>query len=189
MLFRSDVIPFVPLGDTPMNLCVDLAHRLGERIGRELEIPVFFYEEAARAAKEDVLEAVHRILCIHLGTPPSSFDWQWNDKDREFHRDGAMTPRRFADRYVTLPLDEYVGVYSDSLYGTVRVAERDSTLHLHYGPGLQGPLEHWNYDTFRVSWEATWRGTDLVTFRVSPRGEAAVLELDGAAFARERPQR
>src|SRR5260370_25176333 len=33
--------------------------------------------EAARNAKTDVLRAVHRLLCIHLGTPPEHFDWQW----------------------------------------------------------------------------------------------------------------
>src|SRR5207249_2950056 len=31
-----------------------------------------------RAAKNEMLAVVHRILCIHLGTPPAKFDWQWN---------------------------------------------------------------------------------------------------------------
>jgi bleomycin hydrolase len=69
--------------------------------------------EAARAAKQDVLGIIHRILCIHLGTPPDSFDWQWNDKDKAFHRDGRMTPREFAEKYVTLPIDEYVCLVHD----------------------------------------------------------------------------
>jgi bleomycin hydrolase len=69
--------------------------------------------EAARAAKAEVLRVVHRVLCIHLGTPPERFDWQWTDKDREFHRDGVLTPREFAERYVDLPLDEYVCLVHD----------------------------------------------------------------------------
>jgi bleomycin hydrolase len=69
--------------------------------------------EAARAAKAEVLRAVHRVLCIHLGTPPERFDWQWTDKDREFHRDGVLTPREFAERYVDLPLDEFVCLVHD----------------------------------------------------------------------------
>ncbi len=69
--------------------------------------------EAARAAKEEIIEVIHRILCIHLGTPPRHFDWQWNDKDRDFHRDGPMTPQEFAARYVELPLDEYVCLVND----------------------------------------------------------------------------
>lgn len=66
-----------------------------------------------RAAKEDALATVYRILSIHLGTPPETIDWQWNDKDRTFHRDGMLTPREFADRYVDLPLDDYVCVVND----------------------------------------------------------------------------
>lgn len=42
-----DVIPFVPLGETPMAACVTLARSVGERLGRELSLPVYYYEEAA----------------------------------------------------------------------------------------------------------------------------------------------
>jgi bleomycin hydrolase len=69
--------------------------------------------EAARAAKAEVLRVIHRVLCIHLGTPPGRFDWQWTDSDREFHRDGMLTAREFAERYVGLPLHEYVCLVHD----------------------------------------------------------------------------
>lgn len=42
-----DVIPLVPLDDTPMAYCVELARTLGERLGRELDLPVYLYERAA----------------------------------------------------------------------------------------------------------------------------------------------
>lgn len=64
-------------------------------------------------ARRDVIAVVHRVLAIHLGTPPETFDWQWTDKDRGFHRDGEMTPQEFAQRYVTLPLDDYVCLVHD----------------------------------------------------------------------------
>jgi bleomycin hydrolase len=69
--------------------------------------------EAARATKAEILRVVYRVLCIHLGTPPERFDWQWMDKDREFHRDGVLTPREFAAKYVDLPLHEYVCLVHD----------------------------------------------------------------------------
>jgi bleomycin hydrolase len=69
--------------------------------------------EAARAKKADVLGVIYRVLCIHLGTPPDRFDWQWTDKDRQFHRDGVITPREFAAKYVTLPIDDYVCLVHD----------------------------------------------------------------------------
>lgn len=69
--------------------------------------------KSLRTEKMRILEVVHRILAIHLGTPPASFDWQWTDKDKKFHRDGEMTPLEFAEKYVTVPLDEYVCLVHD----------------------------------------------------------------------------
>jgi glutamate formiminotransferase len=43
----TDVLPFVPVRGTTMEACIALARRVGRRVGNELEIPVFFYEEAA----------------------------------------------------------------------------------------------------------------------------------------------
>ncbi|HET9634280.1 MAG TPA: C1 family peptidase [Terrabacter sp.] len=71
-----------------------------------------------REAKEQVLTSVHRLLCIHLGTPPETFVWQWKDKDGGFHRDGAMTPLEFAERYVTIPLEDYVCLVNDPRPGS-----------------------------------------------------------------------
>jgi len=67
----------------------------------------------ARGTKDAFLHVIYRILAIHLGTPPTTFDWQWLDKDRTFHRDGTLTPQEFAARYITLPLDEYVCLVHD----------------------------------------------------------------------------
>jgi bleomycin hydrolase len=69
--------------------------------------------EQTRAAKREMLTVVHRILCIHLGTPPTRFPWQWNDKNRKFHRAGEMTPQQFARQYLTLPIDDYVCLVHD----------------------------------------------------------------------------
>ena len=43
----ADVIPFVPLRDVNMSDCVDLARKLGQRVGEALCLPVFLYERAA----------------------------------------------------------------------------------------------------------------------------------------------
>jgi bleomycin hydrolase len=67
----------------------------------------------ARAVKADILRVIYRVLSIHLGTPPESFDWQWTDKDRQFHRDGVLTPQEFAARYVELPVADYVCLVHD----------------------------------------------------------------------------
>ena len=71
-----------------------------------------------RKAKQEILTAVYRILSIHIGTPPSRFDWQWRDKDNKFHRDGEMTPQEFARKYVTADLEEYVCLVHDPRPGS-----------------------------------------------------------------------
>ena len=44
----TDVCPLVPIANITMEETVKYAHLLGERIGKELGIPVYCYEEAAR---------------------------------------------------------------------------------------------------------------------------------------------
>jgi glutamate formiminotransferase/formiminotetrahydrofolate cyclodeaminase len=44
-----DVVPFVPVSETSLDDCADLARRLGERIGREFGVPVYLYEHACSA--------------------------------------------------------------------------------------------------------------------------------------------
>lgn len=56
----TDVVPFVPFGDLPMATCVSLAHRLGSRLARDLQIPVYYYGEAARLPERRELERVRR---------------------------------------------------------------------------------------------------------------------------------
>lgn len=59
-LGATDVVPFIPLGDTSMEACVDLAREVGKRVGEKLQIPVFLYEQAALVPERKNLEAVRR---------------------------------------------------------------------------------------------------------------------------------
>jgi glutamate formiminotransferase / formiminotetrahydrofolate cyclodeaminase len=43
----TDVCPFIPISDMTMDECAEWARVLGERVGRELRIPVYLYENAA----------------------------------------------------------------------------------------------------------------------------------------------
>jgi glutamate formiminotransferase len=57
----TDVVPFVPLEGSSMAECVATAHALGRRVGTELEIPVYFYESAARRPERRNLPDVRNI--------------------------------------------------------------------------------------------------------------------------------
>lgn len=56
----ADVVPFVPVEGVTLEDCAAMARRVGERIGRELDIPVFLYEAAASRPERTSLADVRR---------------------------------------------------------------------------------------------------------------------------------
>src|SRR5216117_2907700 len=56
----TDVVPFVPVSGVTMDECVALARALGERVGRELAIPVFLYARAAMRSDRVLLPDVRK---------------------------------------------------------------------------------------------------------------------------------
>jgi glutamate formiminotransferase/formiminotetrahydrofolate cyclodeaminase len=56
----TDVVPFVPVRDITMDECVALARGLGERVGRELDIPVFLYARAAARPERERLPDIRK---------------------------------------------------------------------------------------------------------------------------------
>ncbi|MBE0408399.1 MAG: glutamate formimidoyltransferase [Anaerolineales bacterium] len=56
----TDVVPFVPISDITMEECVQMAQRLGRRVGEELNIPVYLYEQAATRPDRQNLENIRR---------------------------------------------------------------------------------------------------------------------------------
>ena len=77
--------------------------------------------------KIEMLEVIFRLLVIHLGTPPDSFDWQVRDKDNNFHRFENLTPTSFYRDHVELDLNDYVCLIncpmSDKKYNKVYTIE------------------------------------------------------------------
>lgn len=69
--------------------------------------------DALREAKKGHMAEVYRMLCIHLGEPPDSFEWQWRDKDKQFHREGVITPQAFYKKFVGYDLDDMVCLIHD----------------------------------------------------------------------------
>src|ERR1700722_8736433 len=81
----TDVCPFVPVQGVTMEDCVAIAPRVGERVGRELQIPVYLYEAAAtrpeRRSLSDIRKGEYEGLAQKLADPtwkpdfgPARFD-------------------------------------------------------------------------------------------------------------------
>ena len=56
----TDVCPFVPVSGITMEQCVELANTLGERVGRDLGIPIYLYGEAAKKAERRSLADIRQ---------------------------------------------------------------------------------------------------------------------------------
>ncbi len=59
-LGATDVVPFIPIRDVSMADCVAIAKRLGQRVGAELNLPVYLYERAATRPERENLADVRK---------------------------------------------------------------------------------------------------------------------------------
>jgi bleomycin hydrolase len=86
--------------------------RQGAKVLRDMSAKGSKIDEL-RKVKAELLTVIHRILCLHLGTPPAKFDWQWTDSKKKLHREVGMTPQAFAKKYINVPIDDYVCLVND----------------------------------------------------------------------------
>lgn len=131
---------------------------------------------------------MYRVFDLYGSTPP--LDWSAEFKklytDRTEEREAErkkVEEERVTGTRPSLSLEQYAGTYADPLYGTVDVTY-DGHLRFSYGPKRIGPLEHWHYDTFRVQWEARWRGSAFVSFSLDRKGLPFLLDMERLQFRR-----
>lgn len=67
-------------------------------------------DEEIQKAKEDMLQNVFNFLAMSLGTPPTEFDFEYRDEDKNYHLDQHLTPQSFFEKYVGVNLDDYVSI-------------------------------------------------------------------------------
>jgi bleomycin hydrolase len=120
----------------------------------------------ARSHKERRMDDIWRVLCIHLGTPPESFDWQWRDKDKEFHRRGKMTPQEFAEEFVDVDWEEYVCIVNDPRNEYYQTYTVDYLQNVSGGPPvvyLNVPTEEMKSITQKILEDGmpVWMGCDV----------------------------
>ena len=56
----TDVVPFIPVSGFSMSDCVELAHRVGKRVGQELDIAVYMYAQAAIRPEREKLSTIRK---------------------------------------------------------------------------------------------------------------------------------
>ena len=66
--------------------------------------------EEIQAVREELLQEVYNFLALSLGTPPTTFDFEYRDEKQAYHLDRGLTPQTFYDKYVGVNLDDYVSI-------------------------------------------------------------------------------
>mmetsp|Transcript_10865 Transcript_10865/g.17691 ORF Transcript_10865/g.17691 Transcript_10865/m.17691 type:complete len:461 (-) Transcript_10865:1590-2972(-) len=98
--------------------------------------------DSARVYKEKRMEDIWRILCIHLGTPPEEFEYQYKDKDSKYHRLPKMTPTAFVEQYVETKWEDYVCLVHDPRNEYMRTYTVEYLQNVVGGP----PVKYLNID-------------------------------------------
>ena len=153
----------------------------------------------ARKHKDERMKEIWRVLCIHLGTPPEKFDWQWRDKDNEFHRKGTMTPLEFVDEYVEVDWEEYICIVNDPRNEYYRTYTVDFLQNVAGGPPvvyLNVPSNEMKDITQRLLEDGipVWMGCDVGKNMARKRGlwDAELYDLKrlyGIQFGMEKADR
>jgi CubicO group peptidase (beta-lactamase class C family) len=120
---------------------------------------------------------LYELLDHYLGAPAS----QWPEKYHAFRQDRLKAAAAQVQQQVaqpakigpSLPLDRYAGDYSDPWYGTIKVRPTGKGLHIAFphSTGMEGPLTHYQYDTFRTNPSLKWVEPAYVTFSMDADGK------------------
>ena len=124
--------------------------------------------EALRAKKEGYLANIYNFLVKALGEPPVIFDFEYQDKDKKFHKVEGLTPQKFFNDFVGWDLDQKISLinaptkdkpygraYTVKFLGTVKEAEP-----IHY---INVPIELLKkaaIDSIKAG-EPVWFGCDM----------------------------
>lgn len=87
----TDVCPLIPISGVTMDECAEYARKLGERIGSELGIPVYLYENAATEEKRRNLANCREGEYEGLKDKVSSDDWKPEFGPAEFNESVARS--------------------------------------------------------------------------------------------------
>ena len=135
---------------------------------------------------------MYKAFDMILGAPPK--DWSAENlaeargleasaRERERRKEAA----RVRGTRPSLPLEQYAGDYEDPFYGRSTVVLSGGHLVLNLSPTSVGDVEHWNYDTFRVTWRDHRDGKTLISFILDATGGVSEMRFDSEGVAEETP--
>jgi CubicO group peptidase (beta-lactamase class C family) len=103
-----------------------------------------------------VYMVMHDVFDQLLGIPRTWTNQDWladgQEKPQEEIRtkNSRLEALRAKDTKPSLPITEYVGIYTCDLYGKLEILLEEGSLRLQFGPNIVATLRHWEHDTFRA---------------------------------------
>lgn len=106
-----------------------------------------------------------------------------------FEKEGEKREKDFEAARVlntkpSLSLDSYTGTYADPLYGEVIITRENDDLAIVANNHLKAHVSHWNFDTFRGSYDKRWHGKLNVQFALNASGKVNKVVVDGIEFTK-----
>ena len=90
--------------------------------------------------------------------------------------------KRVANTKPSLPLESYIGKYTDPLYGNLEIAAAGDQLNFNLNNFFKAAFEHWHFDTFRGWYGKKWYGKGNATFILGTDGKISKVNFDGMEF-------
>ncbi|MFQ5771580.1 MAG: serine hydrolase [bacterium] len=127
----------------------------------------------------------YRILDAFLGAPERDWSAEYlklrtEAKQRQAKAEKELQAKRVKGTQPSLPLADYTGTYFDRLSGNTKIKLENGKLVFDYNPRHIGDLEHWHYDTFRVSWRHPifdMAGKSFLSFYLDETGKVTKLKV------------
>lgn len=118
--------------------------------------------------KDDFNAKVYNILTSSFGLPPTSFDFEYIDKDDKYHIEAGLNPKAFFDKYIGEEIDDFVSV----IHAPTEDKKYNQTYSIEYVNNVWGgkPVTHLNISFDRMekmiieqlkAGEIVWFGSDV----------------------------
>ncbi len=135
---------------------------------------------------------MYRVFDAYLKQPPKDWSAIFLKSARENRAQAKAEQKkrekqRISGTSPSLPLEKYVGSYTDTLNGDAVVRRENPGLVLQYGT-LVADLAHWQYDTFQAIWRQRRLGKAYVTFTLDDTGKVDALKVVDLAEFRRKPE-
>ncbi|MCR4911196.1 MAG: C1 family peptidase [Bacilli bacterium] len=129
------------------------------------------------ALKDEFNKKIFNILTSSFGVPPEKFDFEYVDKDNNYHIEKDLTPLSFFNKYIGKEIDEFISL----IHAPTKDKEYLKTYSLEYVGNVVGgkPIVHLNEEFDRLEeliiqtlkdGEIVWFGSDVGKFGDREKG-------------------